>query len=102
MKALNLSYRVSLSFKIIEKYFKEISKKYLFRPMDFDEVELHQDKASSHTSKSTTLFLEKLRNETGIKAIPFGHIPVKSPDASSPMDFCAFGQLKQALSKRKS
>ena len=53
-----------------------------------------------HIAESTTLFLEKLRNETGIKAIPFGQIPVKSPDAS-PMDFCAFGLLKQALSKRK-
>jgi len=62
-------------------------------------VAFHQDKASRHTSNSTRQFLDLMTAETGIKAIPFSHIPVKSPDAS-PMDFCAFGLLKQALGKR--
>ena len=62
-------------------------------------VAFHQDKASSHTSNSTRQFLDLMTAETSIKAIPFSHIPVKSPDAS-PMDFCAFGLLKQALGKR--
>jgi hypothetical protein len=99
--------KIEKNAKINSKYFQDKILTPIFEkdipslyPMDLDKVELHQDKASSHTSKSTALFLEKMRNETGIKAIPFGHIPVKSPDAS-PMDFCAFGLLKQALSKRK-
>lgn len=63
-------------------------------------VRLHQDKASSHTSRSTLAHLRKLEQETGIKAIPFEDIPVKSPDAS-PMDYCAFGLLKRALGSRR-
>ena len=61
---------------------------------------IHQDKASSHTSKTTRSFMNRMQNETGINAIPFEDIPVKSPDAS-PMDFCAFGLLKRALGKRR-
>ena len=72
----------------VKTYFwKEIPFIYL---MNLNQVELPQDKASSHTSRSTALFLEKMCNETRIKTIPFDHIPVKSSDAS-PMDFCAFG-----------
>ena len=47
---------------------------------------------------STSQFLQQMERETGIKAIPFTDIPVKSPDVS-PMDFCAFGLLKSALAK---
>ncbi|KFM73384.1 Transposable element Tcb1 transposase, partial [Stegodyphus mimosarum] len=43
-------------------------------------VELHQDKANSHTSKSTINFLEKIEQETGGYQDPFSHIPTKSPD----------------------
>ena len=67
---------------------------------DQNRVWVHQDKASSHTSRSTRLFLQHMADETGIRAIPFTDIPVKSPDAS-PMDFCAFGLLKRALSHRR-
>jgi hypothetical protein len=67
---------------------------------NLEKVELHQDKASSHTSKSTAIFLEKMQIETGIKSIPFKHIPAKSPDVA-PMDYCAFGLLKQGLYKRR-
>ena len=63
---------------------------------DSKNVWFHQDKASSHTSRSTSSFLEELTRETKINVIPFSSIPVKSPDAS-PMDFCAFGMLKRAL-----
>lgn len=67
---------------------------------DSQRVWLHQDKASSHTSRSTATHLATLEQETGIRSIPFTDIPVKSPDAS-PMDFCAFGLLKRALGSRR-
>ncbi|KMQ81781.1 transposase, partial [Lasius niger] len=57
---------------------------------DKNRVWVHQDKASSHTSRSTLAFLENMEQETGVHVIPFNNIPVKSPDAS-PMDFCAIG-----------
>ncbi|GBO14483.1 hypothetical protein AVEN_94971-1 [Araneus ventricosus] len=41
-----------------------------------------------------------MKTDTGIAFIPFQHIPSKSPDIS-PMDYCAFGLFKRALSKRK-
>lgn len=63
-------------------------------------VWIHQDKASSHTSASTRVFLRRMEEETGIHSIPFEEIPVKSPDAS-PMDFCAFGLLKRAMGTRR-
>ncbi|GFW95429.1 uncharacterized protein TNCV_1721311 [Trichonephila clavipes] len=57
---------------------------------DIDKVELHMDKTSSHTSKSTAAYLAKKESETGINYIPFDDIVrVKSPYASV-MDFCAF------------
>ncbi|GBN23068.1 hypothetical protein AVEN_233990-1 [Araneus ventricosus] len=71
-----------------------------FYPNDCQRVKLQQDKTTSHTSKSTTAFLEKMKTDTGIAFIPFQHIPSKSPDIS-PMDYCAFGLFKRALSKRK-
>ncbi|GBL78197.1 hypothetical protein AVEN_42767-1 [Araneus ventricosus] len=64
------------------------------------KVKLHQDNATSHTSKSTTAFLEKMKTDTGIVYIPFQHIPAKFLDIS-PIDYCALGLLKRALSKRK-
>jgi hypothetical protein len=67
---------------------------------DVEKVWVHQDKASSHTSTSTANFLEVLHMETKINTIPFAHIPVKSPDAS-PMDFCAFGILKNRIRHRR-
>lgn len=67
---------------------------------DVANVWLHQDKASSHTAKSTTAYLTQMARETGIRTIPFSSIPVKSPDAS-PMDFCGFGLLKQGLGNKR-
>ena len=60
----------------------------------------HQDKATSHFSRSNLNFLENLSSETGIRYIPKRHIPVKSPNAA-PMDFCVFGLLKRSIGKRK-
>ena len=113
MVAAGFSYNGKLTIKRIEKnakinsiYYQEKILTPIFKeeipslyPFDLYKVELHQDKASSQTSKSTAIFLEKMRIETGIKTIPFSHIPVKAPDAS-PMDFCAFGLLKNELAKR--
>ncbi|GBM27937.1 hypothetical protein AVEN_146159-1 [Araneus ventricosus] len=73
----------------------------LLYPNDFQRVKLHQDKAPSRTSKSTTAFLVKVETDTGIAYIPFQHIPAKSPDVS-PMGYRAFGLLKRALPKCKS
>lgn len=65
-----------------------------------NQVWIHQDKASSHTAKSTVAYMARMATETGIRAIPFSAIPVKSPDAA-PMDYCAFGLLKRALGSRR-
>ncbi|GFV78836.1 uncharacterized protein TNCV_4079361 [Trichonephila clavipes] len=58
-----------------------------------DKFELHMDKTSSHTSKSTAACLGKKESETGIKCIPFDEVREKSPDAFS-VNYCAFGLLK--------
>ena len=63
-------------------------------------VWIHMDKASSHTARSSQSFYARKAEETGIRVIPFSSIPVKSPDAS-PMDYCGFGLLKQALARRR-
>jgi hypothetical protein len=97
--------RIEKNAKINSSYYQEHILKPIFYeeipnlyPGLCDKVEVHQNKASSHTSASTLQFLQNITSETKIKAIPFDHIPVKSPDAS-PMDFCAFGQLKRALER---
>ncbi|GBM50355.1 hypothetical protein AVEN_208960-1 [Araneus ventricosus] len=94
-------------FKITSTYYQEKVLRPIFTaeipfpyPKDFQSVKLHQDKATSHTAKGTTAFLEEMKTETGILYIPFQHIPPKSPDVS-PMGYCAFGLLKRALSNRK-
>ncbi|PSN41355.1 hypothetical protein C0J52_10375 [Blattella germanica] len=63
-------------------------------------VQIHMDKASSHTAKLSQRFYRQMRDETGIKVIPISLIPVKSPDAS-PMDFCDFYLVKRGLSSRR-
>ncbi|GFX34187.1 uncharacterized protein TNCV_2893941 [Trichonephila clavipes] len=72
---------------ILESIFEEIPTLY---GKDIDKVELHMDKASSHTSKSTAAYLAKKESETEIKHILFDEIRVKSTYAS-PINFCAFG-----------
>jgi hypothetical protein len=67
---------------------------------DVSKVVFHHDKASSHTSHSTTLFLENAKEEFGINYVPNNRIPIKSPDVA-PMDYCVFGLLKYALGKRR-
>ncbi|GBO29915.1 hypothetical protein AVEN_208472-1 [Araneus ventricosus] len=99
--------RVKKNVKINSTYYQENFLRPIFTeeipflyPNDFQRVKLHQVKATSHTSKRTTAFLEKMTTDTGIAYLAFQHIPAKSPDVS-PMDYCAFGLLKIALSKRK-
>lgn len=113
MVITGFSYNGKLKIRKVEKNVKinsDYYQKYVLTPIFKEDipslypnnlhcVKFHQDKATSHTSKSTALFFEKMRNETGIEAIPFKCIPPKSPDVS-PMDYCAFGLLKQALYKR--
>ena len=97
--------RVDLKTKINSLYYQQ----NVIRPIMLDvipklygsdrhKVWVHQDKASSHTSRSTTQYSAQLSEETGINIIPFSAVPVKSPDAA-PMDFCAFGLLQQALTR---
>jgi hypothetical protein len=99
--------KVATKVKINSDYYQKNVLKPIFHKEipflynnDISNVHFHQDKASSHFSKSTLCYLDKLKDETGINYIPKSHIPTKSPDAS-PMDFCAFGLLKRAVANRR-
>ncbi|GFT97619.1 RNase H domain-containing protein [Trichonephila clavipes] len=86
----SLSYQQNILKPIFDKEIPTLHRK------DIDKVELHIDKASSNTSKSTTAKIAKKHSETGIKCTSFDEIPVKSLE-TSPLDFWAFGLLKRAL-----
>ncbi|GBM55268.1 hypothetical protein AVEN_272339-1 [Araneus ventricosus] len=99
--------RAEKNVKINSTYYQEKVLRPIFTeeisclyPNDFQRVKLHQDKATSRTSKSTIAFLEKLKTYIGIAFIHFQHIPAKPLDVS-PMDYCALGLSKRVLSKRK-
>lgn len=99
--------RVAKNVKVNAKYYQDNILEPLFRheiPALYGneacKVRIHQDKASSHTARSTVNYLQQMETETGISAIPYSDIPVKSPDAS-PMDFCGFGLLKRGLGDRR-
>ncbi|OXA36984.1 hypothetical protein Fcan01_28233 [Folsomia candida] len=64
---------------------------------DISKVFLHHD--AGHTARKTRVFAEKIKSEIGLTIIDNSDIPVKSPDGS-PMDFYAFGALKQSLKTR--
>lgn len=89
-----------------EFYVAHVLKQYLevdvplLYPGELEKVTLHHDKASSHTCKITTSYLQDLKTRTGLNHINKENIPVKSPDIS-PMDFFGFGFLKQAMFHRK-
>lgn len=51
---------------------------------------IKQDKASSQTSQSTAIFIEKIKKETGIKTVLFKCIPLKRPGMSY-MNYWEFG-----------
>lgn len=61
-------------------------------------MKLHKDKAAIPFLKITTAILEKRKTDTSIAYIPSQHIAVKSLDVS-PMNYCAFGLMKRAISK---
>ena len=69
-------------------------------PGELNKVFVHHDAASSHTSRKTAQYAQDLKARLGITIIPNSEIPVKSPD-TSPMDFYAFGMLKQKLHLRR-
>jgi hypothetical protein len=99
--------RIEPNAKINAAYYQEKVLEPMYRVdipslygSDTRKVGIHQDKASSHTARSTVAYMDRLAAETGIRAIPFHEIPVKSPDAS-PMDFCGFGLLKRAIGNRR-
>ena len=99
--------KVASKAKINSVYFQTNIMEPIFREdvpflygNEASKVLIHMDKASSHTSKSSRAYYQKMENETKIRVIPFSSIPVKSPDAS-PMDFCGFGLLKRGLGKRR-
>ena len=41
-----------------------------------------------------------MKTDAGIECMLFQYIPAKSPDVS-PVDYCTFGLLERALSKRE-
>lgn len=47
---------------------------------DFERLKMHQVRAASHTSKTTTAFLLEKKTDTLIAYIDFQHIPSKSLD----------------------
>ena len=65
-----------------------------------NKVTVHNDQASSHTSKLTMAYAAQVESTIGIKILPKKHIPVKSTDIS-PLDFYGFGYLKQRLLRRR-
>ena len=63
----------------------------------WSEISLGQ---KCHTANNITVFLEKMKIDASIVFISFQSLPAKFPGVS-PLDYCAFGSLKKALSKRK-
>jgi len=99
-------FRVPTEVKINAKYYIDFVLKPLFTehlprlyPGEMNKVFFHHDKATSHTARLTTEYLDELNADIGITYLEKQDIPVKSPDAS-PLDFFGFGYLKQRLGKR--
>lgn len=99
--------RVPAKAKVNAEYYVEYVLKPLFTvhlprlyKNEMHKVFYHHDKATSHTAKKTTEYLDKLNEELGITYINNKDIPVKTPDGS-PLDFYGFGYLKQELLKRR-
>ena len=69
-------------------------------PGELHKVFVHHDAASSHTAKKTDAYAKELKQKLGITIIAKKSIPVKSSD-TSPMDFFAFGLIKQRLHLRR-
>jgi hypothetical protein len=67
---------------------------------DTSKVVVHHDAATSHTSRNTEDYTNKIRSKFEITVINRSEMPVKSPDIS-PMVFFGFGYQKQRLFQRK-
>ena len=70
-------FRVPSKVKINAEYYIEYVLKPLFNvhlpslyPGEMDKVFFHHDKATSHTAKKTTKYLEEVKREFGISHIP--------------------------------
>ena len=90
------------SVNYVDYVLKPYFEKYLpvLYPNEMHKILLHHDKASSHTSKYTTQYLNKMRAKHGLNFISKEIIPVKGPDIS-PLDFYGFGYLKQRAKQCK-
>ena len=88
---INSQFCVSNVLKpLFEKYLPKLYKN------EIHKIFFHHDKATSHTSKYTTEYLDKCPQKYGLKYLKKYDIPVKSPDCS-PCDFFSFGYFKQKL-----
>lgn len=96
-------FRVPSSVTVDAKYFVD----YVLHPLihdflvphykeDINKVTIHFDKATSHTAKLSSRYLERVKREYGISFLKKEDIPVKGADIA-PIDFFAFGYLKQQL-----
>lgn len=99
--------RVSHKAKINGEYYRDNVLKPILEqevpllyPEDLNQVFLHHDKSSSHTSRIVQQYLEEIHQKLGINYIKNNEIPTKSPDIS-PLDFYGFGFLKQRLKNRR-
>lgn len=95
--------RVPNKVKVNSEFYVNYVLKPLFEKLlpklyknDMDQVFLHHDKATSHTSEFTTNHLKEISEKLGISFLGKEDIPIKSPDCS-PLDFYGFGMLKQKL-----
>lgn len=96
-------FRVPFLVTVDAKYFVD----YVLHPLihdfliphykeDINKVIIHFDKATSHTAKLSSSYLERMKREYGISFLKKEDIPVKGADIVV-MDFFAFGYLKQQL-----
>ena len=88
----------STTKKVLHSVF--IEEILFINPNDFHRVKLCQEKASNHSSRSTTALLEKMKIDTNLEHVSFQNNPAKYPDISF-MDYYAFVLLKKVLSNHK-
>ena len=67
---------------------------------EMKKVFLHHDKASSHTCREVEKYLSTMSKKLGFRWVHKDDIPVKGCDIS-PLDFCCFGKMKNALKTRR-
>ena len=73
----------------------------LLHPNGFHRVKFHQDKDTSHTTKSITIFLEKMEIDASIEYTQV-QLTSENSDRVLSKEYRALCLLKRALSKCKS